>query len=363
MLRKRDVFKSNQPLILSSGNTLHNYDICYETYGTLNQEKNNAILICHALTGSAHAAAIDKESKSKGWWDSIIGPNKAIDTNRFFVICSNVIGSCKGSTGPASIDPRTEKIYKTNFPIITITDMVNAQYELIKHLEIPCLYAVIGGSMGGMQALSWSIKFPKHVNRCAAIACTSQISPQALSFATVGRYSITSDPNWNNGNYNETNPPLKGLATARMIGHITYLSQESMSKKFGRGLQKKADYGYKFKTDFQIESYLEYQGDKFVQSFDANSYLYLSKALSYFDLEKEYKTLSNAFKKTNCSFLIASISSDWLYPAENSQKMAKTLMKLNKDVTYCNIESPHGHDGFLIESEKLSNIIKPYLER
>jgi len=362
MISDLNIFSSTTPLTLESGEVLDTFDIAYETYGTLNDDKSNAILICHALTGDAHAAfGTTNDQKKLGWWDGLIGPNKAINTNEYFVICSNTLGSCLGSTGPTSINPKTNMPYALSFPVITIKDIVTAQKALISHFGITKLDHVIGGSMGGMQALEWAISFPDMVNSCIPIASTSKLSPQALAFGAVGRNAIISDPNWNKGNYEKQ--PEKGLSIARMIGHITYLSEESMTQKFGRRLQEKSDYGYHFNTEFQVESYLKHQGDKFVQRFDANSYLYLSKATSYFDLEKKYTSLEDAFRKTTCKFLILSISSDWIYPPSQSKEMAKTLMKLERDITYSEIDSPYGHDAFLIETEKLGKLIQPYLEK
>lgn len=365
MISESQFFTSTTPLTLDSGEQLDTFTIAYETYGTLNEDKSNVIIICHALSGDAHAAFGRKDDPKKvGWWDGLIGPDKAIDTNTYFVIATNTIGSCLGSSGPTSINPKTQKPYALSFPVITIKDMVRAQHALITHLNIDRIKHVIGGSMGGMQAIEWAISYPKMVFSCVAIATTSKLSPQALAFGAVGRNAIISDPSWHKGNYSDHDTrPEKGLSIARMIGHITYLSEESMSQKFGRRLQKKDDYNYNFNAEFQVESYLQHQGDKFVNRFDANSYLYLSKAMSYFDLEKDYGSLENAFKVTLSKFLILSISSDWIYPASQSKEIAKTLMKFNRDVTYCEIDSPYGHDAFLIEIEKFSQVIKPYLEK
>lgn len=348
------LFTCKDPLPLESGASLPFFELAYETYGTLNKKRDNAILICHALSGDSHVA-------KGGWWGDLVGPKKAIDTLKYFVICSNTLGSCYGSTGPTSVDPATQKPYGLNFPVITIKDMVAAQVKLCEYLDVHFLKAVIGGSMGGMQALEWSISYPSQVKSCIVIATAPTLSPQAVAFGAVGRHAITSDTDWNTGDYYESKQPEKGLAIARMIGHITYLSEESMSKKFGRRLQKKTDYGYDFDTDFEIESYLKHQGKKFVGRFDANSYLYLSKAMSYFDLEKSYKSLGAAFKNTHASFLVMSISSDMLYPAEQNKKVVHTLMRLNKKVSYAEIDSPYGHDAFLIEQEKLGALMAPFL--
>jgi len=357
-----DFFPPNE-LVLESGQKIGPITLQYETYGTLNDSKSNAVLICHALSGDAHVSGVDlKDPTYVGWWDSFVGPGKAIDTNQFFVICSNVLGGCKGSTGPQSIDPKTQKPYGLTFPIMTIGDMVNAQEALIHWLGIESLHAVIGGSMGGMQALEWAIQFPSKVKRCIPIATTSRLSPQALAFDAVGRNAIISDPNYNKGHYyDQPNQPENGLAIARMIGHITYLSEESMDYKFGRKLQKKDDYGYDFSTDFQVESYLVYQGNKFGSRFDANSYVYLTKAISYFDLEKKYGSLESAFERIQSKMMVVSITSDWLYTPKESKAIVKALMKLNKQVTYCEINSDSGHDAFLIDHAHLGKVTRNFL--
>ena len=353
-------FSPPQPLNLESGQTLGPIDIAYEAWGTLNSDKSNAILVCHALTGDAHAGSSEN---SPGWWANFIGPNKPLDTNRYYVICSNVLGGCKGSTGPSSINPETGTPYGLSFPVITISDMVKVQKKWIESLGITQLKMVIGGSMGGMQALEWAIQYPESVKSCVPIASTSYLSPQALAFDAVGRHAIVKDPNWNQGDYYQQSSPEAGLGIARMIGHITYLSEESMNQKFGRKLQKKLEYGYDFSTDFEVESYLKYQGDKFVNRFDANSYLYLTKAISYFDLEKKHGSLEAAFKSVTAAFLVISISSDWLYLPKQSKEIVKTLMKLNKEVTYCNLNSAFGHDAFLIDNPELSELVKRFLDK
>lgn len=356
-------FGGESSLRLASGQTLGPVTIAYETYGTLSNNKDNAILLCHALSGDSHAAGVyDDQPDYHGWWDIYVGPGKTIDTNRFFVISSNVLGGCKGTTGPSSIDMRTGAPYGLRFPVITIGDMVRVQAALLDHLEIDCLYAVIGGSMGGMQALEWAIMYPHRVKRVIPIASTSRLSPQAIAFDAVGRNAIISDPDWAEGAY-YANPkwPEKGLAIARMIGHITYLSEASMMIKFGRNLQEKVDYGYDFSTDFQVESYLKYQGEKFVSRFDANTYLYLTKALSYFDLEKKYGSLETAFANSKALFLVLAITSDWLYPPSQSKEIVKSLMKIGKSVTYSVLDSPYGHDAFLLKNERLEQLLEAFL--
>ncbi|MFA5879620.1 MAG: homoserine O-acetyltransferase [Candidatus Margulisiibacteriota bacterium] len=350
-------------LHLENGTRFWPFTIAYETYGELNADKSNVILICHALTGDSHAAFGSEENPDDlGWWDNYIGPNKAIDTNKYFVVSSNVIGSCRGSSGPNSINHKTKKHYGLSFPVITILDMVQAQKILIDFLQIKNIKAVIGGSMGGMQALTWSIAFPHMVEKCIVIASTAKLSTQALAFDAVGRNAIISDPLWANGNYYELNQkPKNGLAIARMIGHITYLSDEFMDIKFGRKLQKQADYGYHFATEFQVESYLKYQGDKFVDRFDANSYLYITKAIGYFDLEKKYGSLEKAFEKVMAKFLIIAFKSDWLYPPQDSKKIVNAFLKLNKEVSYFESDSPYGHDAFLLPDAELTEVITSFI--
>ncbi len=350
-------------LILESGERLGPITIAYETYGTLNAQKTNAVWVCHALSGDAHAAFTQKDNLHYiGWWDYYIGPGKAIDTNHYFVICSNALGGCKGSTGPSSINPKTQTPFGLSFPVITIGDMVKTQKSLLDVFGIEKLRLVVGGSMGGMQALEWAIQFPDKVSACVPIASTAHLSPQALAFDAVGRHAIISDPDWKEGHYYDRDQPESGLAIARMIGHITYLSSDSLDIKFGRKLQKKTDYGYGFDTDFQIESYLKYQGNKFVSRFDANTYLYLTKAMGYFDLHKKYGTLEKAFSSAQSKFLIIGISSDWLYPPRQSKEMAWALMRLNKEVTYTELHSPYGHDAFLLDNPHLSALLSHFLK-
>lgn len=352
-------FEYKSTLTLESGACLDSITVAYETFGSLNKDKSNAILICHALTGNSHVCSSDN-NPNDGWWEKSVGPNKAIDTTKYFVICSNVLGSCKGSTGPASINPKTNLKYGLDFPVFTINDIVTVQHELVLSLKISQLFAVIGPSMGGMQALTWAINYPKALKKCIVIASSSSLSPQAIAFGTVGRNAIISDPNFKKGDYIDKKPEI-GLSIARMIGHITYLSKESITKKFGRKLQKKSDYGYQHSLDFQVESYLKHQGEKFVDYFDANSYLYLSKALSYFDLEKQFGSLKNAFKDISSSMLFISISSDWLYPTDQTKQMVAACMNLDKHVSFCEVNSDYGHDAFLIENEKFDRLMSAFL--
>ena len=356
-------FQSTQPLSLSSGKTLDSFEIAYETYGQLNDTKSNAILVCHALSGSSHAAFKSPDTNEAGWWDGLIGPNKALDTHRYFIICTNTIGSCKGSTGPTSINPNTQTPYGIDFPIITIDDMVRAQKQCIDSMGITQLHAVVGGSMGGMQALTWSTLFPTMMRQCVSIAATFQLTAPALAFGTVGRNAIMNDPEWNDGHYTPDSPPKTGLATARMIGHLTYLSPDSIQEKFGRRLQDKDHVEFKLNTEFQIESYLRYQGDKFVDQFDANAYLFLSRAMSYFDLAQTHGSFEKAFKPSQCSYLIMSISSDWLYPPSEIESLANNLLLLNKSVSYAQLESIYGHDAFLIEYSAMNQLIAPFLNQ
>ena len=348
---------------LESGRHLGPINIRYETYGTLNKKKSNAVLILHAFSGDAHAAGWHSgQEKTPGWWDTMIGPGKAFDTDRYFVICSNVRGGCQGSTGPASINPDTQKPYGLRFPVITVNDMVRVQKTLIEQLKIPSLLAVAGGSMGGMQALEWSVLYPEIVRASIVLGATARLTPQGIAFNKVGRNAIESDPCWNKGDYYKGKTPAAGLAIARMVGHITYLSDQSMSKKFGRRLRARERYGFDLSEEFEVESYLQHQGDKFVERFDANSYLYITKAMDYFDLGARYGSLEAAFSRTDTKFLIVSYSSDWLYPSYQSKEIVCALMRNQKDVSYVSIDCPYGHDSFLLETERQTDIIRSFLE-
>ncbi|MDP8212140.1 MAG: homoserine O-acetyltransferase [Candidatus Zapsychrus exili] len=349
-------------LVLKSGEKLGPITLAYETYGELNKDKSNAILVLHALSGDAHAAGLKKDDKKPGWWDNMIGPGKAFDTNKYFVICSNVIGGCKGSTGPSSINPKTNKSYGLSFPVVTIEDMVNAQKYLIDSLGIEKLLSVVGGSMGGMQVLQWALSYTDNVKSAIAIATSVRHTAQQIAFHEVGREAIMTDPDWQGGDYYGKTAPARGLSVARMIGHITYMSEESMEEKFGRKLKDKERLGYDFSSDFEIEGYLKYRGDSFVQRFDANSWLYISKALDYFNLKEKTK-LSNVFKDVKSSFLVISFTSDWLYPRYQSKDIVKALKINGKDVTDIEIKSSYGHDAFLVEAESQSKIISHYLDR
>lgn len=357
---KTQTFSLPQEMVLESGERLKGVQIAYETYGRLNPDKSNAILICHALTGDAHAAGVHEGDSKPGWWDTLIGPGKVIDTDRYFVICSNVLGGCKGSTGPSSINPETGRQYGRDFPFITIADMVKIQKELVDYLGIPKLFAVIGGSMGGVQVLQWSVKYPEYVTKAIAIATTARSSPQQIAFNEVGRIAILSDPKWNNGDYYSGEAPIHGLALARMIGHITYLSDASMHQKFGRKLQDKDRYDYNLGFDFEVESYLHYQGQSFTKRFDANSYLYITKALDYFDLSRN-DSLIEGMRSATAKFLIVAVTSDWLYPPYQSKEIVSALSANDLNVTYREIESNYGHDAFLLESGQLGYIIGNFL--
>lgn len=347
-------------LLLDGGQKLKGLTLAYETYGELNPDKSNAILVEHTLSGDAHAAGLHEGDKDPGWWDSMIGPGKAFDTTKYFVICSNVIGGCKGSTGPSSVNPDTKKPYGIDFPIITIGDMVEAQKYLIDHLGIKQLLCVVGGSMGGMQVLQWVASYPQMVRCAIPIATTLKHSPQQIAFDEVGRQAVMADPDWREGNYYGFGQPEKGLAVARMIGHITYMSDQSMEEKFSRKLKDK-DYSFKFKTDFEVEGYLRYRGDNFVKRFDANSYLYITKAMDYFDLSGD--KLIAAGSKISTRFLVIAFQSDWLYPLYQSQEIVRRLKMRHVDATYCEIKSTYGHDAFLLEIEEETHLVKHFLDK
>lgn len=349
-------------MTLSSGQALGPITLAYETYGTLNSDRSNAILVEHALSGDAHAAGWhSSEDRKPGWWDSMIGPGKALDTDRYFVICSNCIGGCMGSTGPGSVNPRTGEPYGTDFPVITVHDMVEAERYLLDYLGIDQVLCVIGGSMGGMRVLEWTVAYPERVRLAIPIATTSRHSAQAIAFDEVGRQAIMSDPNWNHGNYYGGEIPARGLAIARMIGHITYLSDDKMHQRFGRQLIKETGYGYGFATEFQVENYLRYQGDSFVKRFDANSYLYLTKAMDYFDLAQPSNSLRKELSGVLAKFLVVSFTSDWLYPTYQSREIVRALRQNGAQVTFAEIRSPHGHDAFLLEFEDLTSLISNFL--
>jgi homoserine O-acetyltransferase len=346
---------------LDCGSTLAPVEVAYETYGQLNAERNNAILVLHAFSGDAHAAGISPETGKPGWWDNMIGPGKAFDTNKYFVISSNVLGGCRGTTGPASIDPATGKPYGMTFPVITISDMVRLEKMLVDSLDIPRLLAVTGGSMGGMQALAWAVEYPDRVVSAIPIATTTRHSAQQIAFNEVGRQAIMSDPDWNGGDYYGKALPARGLAVARMVGHITYMSDDSMREKFGRRLRGKENFGFDFEVDFEVESYLRYRGNQFVGRFDANSYLYITKALDYFDLTGGQGTLTAAMAQAQARFLVISFSSDWLYPSYQSQEIVRALRARNCDVAYAELPSNYGHDSFLVDVAEQTELIRGFL--
>jgi homoserine O-acetyltransferase len=352
----------NDALVLDCGKKLYSVNIRYETYGELAQDGSNAVLIQHALTGDAHVCGRHSaDDKKPGWWDEMVGPGKYIDTNKYFVVCSNVIGGCSGSTGPRSINPKTGKLYNMDFPVITIADMVRAQKRLMEHLKIKKWLSIVGGSMGGMQALEWAINYPDLMESIIPIATTARLSPQAIAFDWVGRQAILTDANWKNGNYSDEDQQ-KGLSTARMLAHITYLSDESMANKFGRELQDSPSYSFAFKRDFAVESYLEYQGQRFTERFDANSYLYITRANDYFDISaRAGGDLAKALEPVKCHFLVVSFSSDWLFPTSQSEDLVKALLKNQCEVSYCEVKSSYGHDAFLLEVDTLGKMISDFL--
>ena len=355
-----------EELVLESGAKLGPITIAYETYGTLSPAKDNAILITHAFSGDAHVAGYytdDPGIEKPGWWDFMVGPGKGIDTDDYFVICTNILGSCMGSTGPSSINAETGQPYGMDFPMVTIGDMVTAQKQLIDHLGIPRLHAVIGGSVGGMQVLEWCARYPRMVRSAIPIATTMRHSALAIAFNEIARQAIMADPNWRHGNYYNDQKPDMGLAVARMVGHVTYLSDEAMRRKFGRQLQDKDDFSYDFGIDFQVESYLRHQGSKFVRRFDANSLLYITKAADYFDLKDKITTPSciNDLHAAHLKFLVISYSSDWLYPTYQARELIQALKRTGQDISFCEIEADCGHDAFLIKDVRLTNLIRGFL--
>lgn len=345
---------------LECGKYLGPITLAYETYGELNAEKSNAILVAHAFSGDAHAAGYHEGDKNSGWWDSLIGPGKALDTQKYFVLCVNAIGGCKGSTGPSSTNPKTGKPYALDFPIITVEDIVKTQKYLIDHLGIKKLLCVIGGSMGGMQVLQWVATYPESLRCAIPIATALKHSPQQIAFDEVGRQAVMADPAWNEGNYYGKNIPEKGLAVARMIGHITYMSDKSMEEKFSRRLKDKSP-DFKFGADFEVEGYLRYRGDNFVKRFDANSYLYLTKAMDHFDLSGD--RLFSKGGQSDLRFLVIAFKSDWLYPSYQSQEIVRKLKTHHADATYCEINSTYGHDAFLLEVDEETRLVKHFLQK
>ncbi len=349
------------PLLLDGGGELSRVEVAYETYGALNEDRSNAILLCHALTGDQYVASPHPITGKPGWWERMVGPGKPIDTDRFHVICPNVIGSCMGSTGPAS-EASDGRPYAMRFPVITIRDMVRAHVGLLDVLEIETLHAVVGGSMGGMQALSLAANWPDRASRVLVIASTSRHSAQNIGFHELGRQAVMADPRWNQGDYYAGEAPDSGLAVARMAAHITYLSEEALTEKFGRNLQDREAKTFGFDADFQVESYLRYQGSGFTQRFDANSYLYITRAMDYFDLAEEHGgKLANAFAGTQARFCLVSFDSDWLYPTAESRHVVHALNAAGAAVSFVELSAPHGHDSFLLDVPALDRVIGGFL--
>ncbi|MBN1257781.1 MAG: homoserine O-acetyltransferase [Planctomycetes bacterium] len=364
---------AEDPLVLDSGGKLGPVDVEYETYGKLSPNKDNAVLICHALSGDAHVAGWEKDpettgrlwrKRKPGWWDPVIGPGKAIDTDKYFVICANNLGSCYGTTSPSSLNPATGKEYGLAFPAVTIHDWVVMQSRLLRHLGIDCLHAVIGGSLGGQQALEWALCCPQCVRKSIVLAASSRLSAQGLAFNAVGRTAIMNDPNFNNGDYYHTTPPRDGLAAARMLAHITYLSDEAMHEKFGRRLRNKVKPDFGFDIEFEVESYLDYQGRSFVERFDANSYLYITRAMDYYDAAEKWGggDLVAACSRIQSEVMVVSFSSDWLYPPQECMELALAISRNSKPVNYINVPSHYGHDAFLVETEAVGRLMQSFLK-
>tara|TARA_B100001146_G_C16192145_1_gene439681 strand:- start:1190 stop:2317 length:1128 start_codon:yes stop_codon:yes gene_type:complete len=360
---KTQSVKFEEKLVLESGNHLENLEMIFETYGNLNSEKTNAILVCHALSGNHHAAGYYKDSdERKGWWDSLIGPGKAIDTDKYFVVSPNNLGGCHGTTGPTSINEKTKEIYGPDFPIITVLDWVNCQVLLADHLGVQVWHSVIGGSLGGMQALNWAITYPERIKKAGVIAAAPKLSAQNIAFNEVARQAIITDPDYQEGYYLKVGKsPKRGLRLARMVGHITYLSEEAMRDKFGREL-KEGKLNFGFDAEFEVESYLRYQGDVFSKSFDANTYLLMTKLLDYFDpADKHNGNLVKAFEPIKAQVMVISFTSDWRFSPERSREISNALLEANKNVSYLEIESPHGHDSFLFAENRYVKAIKAFL--
>ncbi len=355
-----------EEIVLESGARLGPVTVAYETYGQLSPQRDNVVVLLHALSGDCHVAGYHSQHDLKpGWWESMVGPGKGIDTDKYFVVCSSILGSCGGTTGPCENNPASGRPYGLDFPVVTVGDMVMVQQALLEHLGITRVLAVIGGSLGGMQALEWSVRYPDRVASVVALATTMRHSALAIAFNEIARQAIMADPNWRQGHYYGGPKPDTGLAVARMIGHVTYLSDEAMRRKFGRRLQEKKDFSFQFATDFQVESYLRHQGDKFVARFDANSFLYVTKAADYFDLERRGGAASavESLAAAQARFLVVSFSSDWLYPTYQSKELVRALKKNSLDVSFCEIKADCGHDAFLIPNERLSRLIANFLER
>ena len=358
-----NIAKIRTPLRLISGKTLPQYDLKYETYGELNENKDNAVLICHALSGNHHAAGKYQEDDKAGWWDNMIGPEKPIDTNKQFVVCLNNLGGCHGTTGPTSINPETNKVYGSDFPIVTVSDWVNSQKELMDYLDIPYWQFIVGGSLGGMQAFEWTLQFPLLVKNCIVIAAAPKLTAQNIAFNEIARQAIMKDPNWHDGNYlSKGVSPNHGLALARMLGHITYLSDASMKEKFGRDL-KKSKLNFNYEVEFQIESYLRYQGEKFVTGFDANTYMLMTKSLDYYDPIKDLsKSIKNRLGNSKSKYLIISFTSDWRFPPIRSKEIVKILLDNENNVSYSEITADGGHDAFLMENKDYFDVMRSFIK-
>ncbi len=356
-------FGTARPLKLDAGVELAPFQIAYQTYGTLNSARSNAVLICHALTGDQHVASVHPVTGKPGWWETMVGPGKPIDTDRYFVICPNVVGACMGTTGPASINNKTGRPYGLEFPVVTIRDMVRAQAMLLDHLGIEMLFAVAGGSMGGMQVLQWAVSYPERVFAVLPIACATRHSAQNIAFHEVGRQAVMADPEWRGGRYlAEGTNPRRGLAVARMAAHITYLSDAALHRKFGRRFQDRAMPTFSFDADFEVESYLRHQGSSFVERFDANSYLYLTRAMDYFDLAADYGgVLAAAFRGTKTRFCVVSFTSDWLFPTPESRAIVHALNASSARVSFAEIVTDKGHDAFLLDEPELFAIVRGFL--
>ena len=359
---KPTIVTIKNPLKLLSGRVLSQYNLTYEAYGSLNKDGSNAVLICHALSGNHHVAGYYEGEDKPGWWNNMIGPGKPIDTNKLFVVCLNNLGGCHGSTGPTSINPETNKVYGSDFPIITVSDWVTSQKELMSYLDIPFWKFVIGGSLGGMQALQWSFQYPELINNCIAIAAAPKLTAQNIAFNEIARQAIMKDPNWHNGNYLDKGvSPDQGLALARMLGHITYLSDESMREKFGRDL-KTSKLNFNYDVEFQIESYLKHQGEKFVTGFDANTYMLMTKSLDYFDPIKDMsQSLIDNLQKSKSKFLIISFTSDWRFPPKRSKEIVKLLLDNKRNVSYSEISADGGHDAFLMGNHDYFDIMRSFI--
>jgi homoserine O-acetyltransferase len=361
------LFEPPHELTLVTGTRLGPVRVAYETYGTLGPERDNAIFVCHALTGDAHVAGLHAPTSRKpGWWDELVGPGKGLDTNRYFVICANVLGGCQGTTGPNSVDPATGAPFGSRFPFLTVGDFVQVHSALVRRLGIERLLAVVGGSLGGMQVLEWAARFPRQIRAAVCLASAARLTAQGIAFNCVGRRAIVTDPNYHNGNYyDKPAGPNHGLGLARMVAHITYLSEASIEKKFGRRLQHGDQFAYELlrETEFQVESYLHHQGSRFVERFDANSYLYLTRAMDYFDLADAYGSIEKALSATEARFLITSYTTDWLFPTVQSRELVNALVAARKHVSYVELKSPFGHDSFLLEVDPLEDLLKPFLEQ